>query len=98
MFAIISVMVRNIPWDECGMEISPESIPFLSHMGDLDGVGIFVSSYLLRLLDNRFNRREDAELFENTVMRMAGLKPMPYAKLIEQNGLYAVREGLVLEN
>jgi hypothetical protein len=33
----------------------------------------------------RFNRREDAELFENTVMRMAGVKPMPYAKLIEQN-------------
>jgi hypothetical protein len=33
----------------------------------------------------RFNRREDAELFENTVMRMAGVKPMPYSKLIEQN-------------
>ncbi len=33
----------------------------------------------------RFNRREDAELFENTVMRMAGVKPMPYAKLIEQH-------------
>jgi hypothetical protein len=33
----------------------------------------------------RFNRREDAELFENTVMRMAGAKPMPYAKLIEEN-------------
>jgi hypothetical protein len=33
----------------------------------------------------RFNRREDVELFENTVMRMAGVKPMPYAKLIEQN-------------
>jgi hypothetical protein len=33
----------------------------------------------------RFNRREDAELFEQTVSRMAGVKPMPYAKLIEQN-------------
>ncbi len=33
----------------------------------------------------RFNRREDAELFENTVSRMAGVKPMPYTKLIEQN-------------
>lgn len=33
----------------------------------------------------RFNRREDAELFENTVMRMAGAKPMPYSKLIEEN-------------
>jgi hypothetical protein len=33
----------------------------------------------------RFNRREDAALFENTVMRLAGAKPMTYAKLIEQN-------------
>jgi hypothetical protein len=33
----------------------------------------------------RFNRREDAELFENTVIRLAGAKPMPYSKLIEQN-------------
>jgi hypothetical protein len=33
----------------------------------------------------RFNRREDAELFENTVMRMAGVKPMPYSKLVEEN-------------
>ncbi len=33
----------------------------------------------------RFNRREDAELFENTVTRMAGVKPMPYAKLVEEN-------------
>jgi len=33
----------------------------------------------------RFNRREDAELFENTVMRMAGAKPMPYSKLVEEN-------------
>jgi hypothetical protein len=33
----------------------------------------------------RFNRREDAELFENTVMLMAGAKPMPYSKLVEEN-------------
>ena len=33
----------------------------------------------------RFNRREEAELFEQTVMRMAGAKPMTYSKLIEQN-------------
>jgi transposase-like protein len=33
----------------------------------------------------RFNRREDAELFEHTVGRMAGAKPMPYAKLVEEN-------------
>jgi hypothetical protein len=30
-----------------GWEFLPESILFLSHMGDLDGVGIFVSTYLL---------------------------------------------------
>src|ERR1019366_4411415 len=33
----------------------------------------------------RFNRREDADMFEATVGRMAGIKPMSYAKLIEQN-------------
>jgi hypothetical protein len=33
----------------------------------------------------RFNRREDQDMFERTVARMAGIKPMPYAKLIEQN-------------
>jgi transposase-like protein len=33
----------------------------------------------------RFNRREDADLFEQTVSRMAAVKPMPYAKLIEEN-------------
>lgn len=33
----------------------------------------------------RFNRREDAALFEQTVMRLAGAKPLHYAKLIEQN-------------
>jgi hypothetical protein len=33
----------------------------------------------------RFNRREDADLFEQTVSRMAGIKHLPYAKLIEQN-------------
>jgi transposase-like protein len=33
----------------------------------------------------RFNRREDADMFEQTVMRMAGVKPMSYAKLIEEN-------------
>jgi len=32
----------------------------------------------------RFNRREDADLFEQTVGRMAGVKPMPYAKLVEE--------------
>ncbi|MGO9087023.1 MAG: IS1595 family transposase [Terriglobales bacterium] len=33
----------------------------------------------------RFNRREDADMFEQTVARMAGIKPMPYSKLIEEN-------------
>ena len=33
----------------------------------------------------RFNRREDADLFEQTVGRMAGVKPMPYTKLVEEN-------------
>ncbi len=32
----------------------------------------------------RFNRREDADLFEQTVSRMAGVKPMPYSKLVEE--------------
>lgn len=33
----------------------------------------------------RFNRREDADLFEQTVSRMAGVPQMPYAKLVEEN-------------
>ena len=33
----------------------------------------------------RFNRREDADKFEQTVGRLAGVKPMPYAKLVEEN-------------
>ena|SRR5437660_4144011 len=33
----------------------------------------------------RFNRREDADIFEQTVSRMAGIAPMPYRKLVEQN-------------
>ncbi len=33
----------------------------------------------------RFNRREDADLFEQTVSRMAIGKALPYAKLVEQN-------------
>jgi hypothetical protein len=33
----------------------------------------------------RFNRREDADLFEQTVSRMAGVAPMPYAKLRLKN-------------
>ena len=33
----------------------------------------------------RFNRREDADIFEQTVSRMAGGKAMPYRKLVEQN-------------
>jgi transposase-like protein len=33
----------------------------------------------------RFNRREDADLFEQTVGRMAGVPKMPYAKLVEEN-------------
>jgi hypothetical protein len=32
----------------------------------------------------RFNRREDVEIFEQTVSWTAGVKPMPYSKLIEQ--------------
>jgi transposase-like protein len=33
----------------------------------------------------RFNRRETADMFEQTVARMAGIKQMPYSKLVEQN-------------
>jgi len=33
----------------------------------------------------RFNRREDADIFEQTVSRMAQGKAMPYSKLVEQN-------------
>jgi hypothetical protein len=43
--------------------------------------------HLQRYLDEfsfRFNRREDADMFEQTVGRMAGVKPMPYAKLVEE--------------
>jgi hypothetical protein len=32
----------------------------------------------------RFNRREDADMFEQTVSRMAGIKQMPYSKLVEE--------------
>jgi hypothetical protein len=32
-----------------------------------------------------FDRREDADLFEQTVSRMAGVKQLPYAKLVEEN-------------
>jgi hypothetical protein len=44
--------------------------------------------HLQRYLDEfgyRFNRREDADIFEQTVSRMAGVAPMPYSKLVEQN-------------
>lgn len=43
--------------------------------------------HLQRYLDEfgyRFNRREDADLFEQTVSRMASVRPMPYAKLVEE--------------
>ncbi len=33
----------------------------------------------------RFNRREMADMFEQTVARMAGIGAMPYSKLVEQN-------------
>jgi len=33
----------------------------------------------------RFNRREDADLFEQTVSRMVAGKTLPYAKLVEEN-------------
>jgi transposase-like protein len=33
----------------------------------------------------RFNRREAADMFEQTVARMAGIGAMPYTKLVEQN-------------
>jgi hypothetical protein len=43
--------------------------------------------HLQRYLDEfgyRFNRREDADLFEQTVSRMAGVAPMPYTKLVQE--------------
>lgn len=33
----------------------------------------------------RFNRREDADIFEQTVSRMCAGKTLPYAKLVEEN-------------
>jgi hypothetical protein len=33
----------------------------------------------------RFNRREDADIFEQTVRRMSSAKTMPYRKLVERN-------------
>lgn len=33
----------------------------------------------------RFNRRKDENIFEQTLSRMAGIKPMPYAQLVEEN-------------
>jgi hypothetical protein len=33
----------------------------------------------------RFNRREDADIFEQTVGRVTGIVPMLYAKLLEEN-------------
>ena len=33
----------------------------------------------------RFNRREAADMFEQTATRMAMGKAMPYSKLVEQN-------------
>jgi len=44
--------------------------------------------HLQRYLDEfgyRFNRRNDLDIFEQTVSRMAGVGPMPYAKLVEEN-------------
>jgi len=38
----------------------------------------------LKEFSYRFNRREDAEIFEQTVSRMTGVKPMPYSKVVEQ--------------
>jgi hypothetical protein len=47
--------------------------------------------HLQRYLDEfgyRFNRREDADMFEQTVSRMAGVAPLPYIKLTEDNCVY----------
>jgi ISXO2 transposase-like protein len=33
----------------------------------------------------RFNRREDADIFEQTVSRLTAGKKLPYAKLVEEN-------------
>ena len=44
--------------------------------------------HLQRYLDEfsfRFNNRKAADLFGMTVARMAGITPMPYAKLVEEN-------------
>jgi hypothetical protein len=44
--------------------------------------------HLQRYLDEfsfRFNRRDEDDRFEQTVSRMAGVAPMPYEKLIEEN-------------
>jgi hypothetical protein len=43
--------------------------------------------HLQRYLDEfsfRFNRREDADIFEQTLSRMAGIGAMPYRKLVEE--------------
>ena len=44
--------------------------------------------HLQRYLDEfsfRFNRREDANIFEQTLSRMAGIGAMPYRRLVEEN-------------
>jgi hypothetical protein len=44
--------------------------------------------HLQRYLDEfsfRFNRREDADIFEQALSRMTGVAPMPYSKLVEEN-------------
>jgi transposase-like protein len=44
--------------------------------------------HLQRYLDEfsfRFNRREDVDRFEQTLSRMAGVKPLTYARLTEEN-------------
>ena len=53
-------------------------------MGSFHQVSIKHLQRYLNEFGYRFNRKEDADLFEQTVGRMAGVKPMPYAKLVEE--------------
>jgi hypothetical protein len=60
------------------------SLPKRGLIGSFHQVSVKHLQRYLNEFGYRFNRRENADLFEQTVGRMAGVKPMPYAKLVEE--------------
>ena len=78
----------------CGKTFgSPTGMIFVEREGNLELIRAWRSrqvsiKHLQRYLNEfgyRFNRREDADLFEQTVGRMCAGKALPYAKLVEEN-------------